>query len=154
MMDDDVNGVIKIAIASDHAGFELKSSVMEWIRQLPCKIKDFGTYSKESVDYPDFVHPVASAIRRGEYGMGILVCGSGQGVAITANKYPGIRAALCWNPEIAVLSRQHNDANVLCLPARFLEKERMNEILEQFFSTAFEGGRHQKRIDKIPAQLI
>jgi len=138
----------KLAIASDHAGFELKEYLKEQLKD-QYEITDFGTHSLDSVDYPDFVHPAASSVENGENELGILVCGSGQGVSITANKHQKIRCALCWMPELAALARQHNNANMLSLPARFIAKELALEIVQKFLSTDFEGGRHQKRVDKI-----
>jgi ribose 5-phosphate isomerase B len=140
----------KIAIGNDHAGYEMKEVVLEWLEEKGYEIKNFGTDSPESVDYPDFVHPVADAVEKGEFDLGVLVCGSGQGVSFTANKHQGIRAALCWSAEISKLSRQHNNANILCLPGRFLTDEEGIEILKTFLETEFEGGRHQKRLDKVP----
>jgi ribose 5-phosphate isomerase B len=140
--------MIKIAIACDHAGFDLKQQLLEDVLA-PYAIKDFGTDSTNSMDYPDVVHPLARAVESGEYDFGILICGSGNGVAITANKYKGIRAALCWNEELGKLARQHNNANVLCLPARFITKEAAVGICEAFLKTEFEGGRHQNRVSKI-----
>ncbi len=138
----------KLAIASDHAGFELKEYLKEQLKNR-YEITDFGTHSSDSVDYPDFVHPSASSIENGENELGILVCGSGQGVAITANKHQKIRCALCWMPELAELSKQHNNANMIALPARFIAKELALEIVKKFLNTDFEGGRHQNRVDKI-----
>lgn len=138
----------KLAIASDHAGFELKEYLKEQLKD-QYEITDFGTHSLDSVDYPDFVHPAASSVENGENELGILVCGSGQGVSITANKHQKIRCALCWMPELAALARQHNNANMISLPARFIAKELALEIVQKFLSTGFEGGRHQKRVDKI-----
>jgi ribose 5-phosphate isomerase B len=142
---------MKIAIGSDHAGFEYKQMLAQWLRETGHEVQDFGTHSPDSVDYPDFVHPLASAITAGEFKQGILVCGSANGVCITANKHRGIRAAIAWAPELAALARQHNDANILCLPARFVSEEAAREITEQFLNTAFEGGRHQTRVNKIDA---
>ena len=138
---------MKIAIAADHAGFELK----EWLKINTTNIsfQDFGTHSVSSMDYPDITHPLCSAIENGEYVYGILICGSGQGVAITANKHQTIRAAVCWNEQIAALCRQHNNANVLCLPARFITPEQAKKCVEIFLSTPFEGGRHAVRVNKI-----
>lgn len=138
----------KLAIASDHAGFELKEYLKEQLKNR-YEITDFGTHSQDSVDYPDFVHPSASSVENGENELGILVCGSGQGVAITANKHQKIRCALCWMPELAELAKQHNNANMIALPARFIAKELALEIVEKFLNTDFEGGRHQNRVDKI-----
>ncbi|WP_231426572.1 MULTISPECIES: ribose 5-phosphate isomerase B [Pedobacter] len=138
---------IKIAIGGDHAGFEYKEVLKDFLADY--EIKDFGTYSLDSVDYPDFAHPVASAVETGEYAFGILLCGSANGVAITANKHAGIRAGLCWENEVASLVRKHNNANVLCIPARFVSEELAKEITTTFLNTEFEGGRHQNRVDKI-----
>ena len=140
---------MKIAIANDHAGYEMKLPLLGWLEEQNYQVTNFGTDSADSVDYPDFVHPLASSIERGEFEFGILVCGSGQGVSFTANKHQGIRAALCWKPEIAKLAREHNNANVLCIPGRFLNSIEGIKILKVFLETAFEGGRHQKRIDKV-----
>lgn len=136
-----------IAVGADHAGFEYKELLKEFLPNV--EIKDFGTNSLDSVDYPDFAHPVADAVEKGDAAMGILVCGSANGVAITANKHQGIRAALCWTEEIAELARQHNDANVLCIPARFVSPEEAKAITEKFLTTKFEGGRHSNRVNKI-----
>ncbi len=138
-----------IPIASDHAGFELKEKVIKFLSSKNIDTKDFGTYSSESVDYPDFAHKVGSAINKGEYKRGIVICGSGNGVQMTVNKYPGVRCALCWNEEIASLARQHNDANILSLPARFIPEELALKIVDIFLNTDFEGGRHQRRVEKI-----
>nr|WP_287936633.1 ribose 5-phosphate isomerase B [Algoriphagus sp.] len=139
----------KIAIGGDHAGFEYKGKLVEKLTSLGYEVKDFGPYSSASVDYPDFVHPLSSAIEKGEFELGIVICGSGNGVAITANKHQGIRASLCWNKELAALARQHNNANVLALPARFISYELAEKLAEIFLTTPFEGGRHQNRVDKI-----
>ena len=138
----------KLAIAADHAGFEYKEYV-KLLLQDAYEIQDFGTHSLDSVDYPDFVHPAASSVENGENELGILICGSGQGVQLSANKHQGIRCALCWMPEIAALSKQHNNANMIALPARFVAKEYALEIIKTFLTTEFEGGRHQNRVDKI-----
>lgn len=138
---------IKIAIGADHAGFEYKEILKDFLQDY--EVKDFGTYTADSVDYPDFAHPVASAVERGEFTYGILLCGSANGVAITANKHQGIRAGLCWENEVASLVRQHNNANVLCIPARFVSEDEAKKITETFLTTAFEGGRHQNRVEKI-----
>lgn len=138
----------KIAIAADHAGFEYKEYLKEQLKD-KYEIQDFGTHSLDSVDYPDFVHPAASSVENGDNELGILICGSGQGVQITANKNQQIRCALAWMPEIAALSRQHNNANMVALPARFIAKELALEIVDKFLTTDFEGGRHQNRVNKI-----
>jgi len=138
----------KIAIACDHAGFEYKELIKEYLNG-KYEVQDFGTYSADSVDYPDFVHPSATSVENGENELGILICGSGNGVQITANKHQKIRCALCWMPEIASLARQHNDANMISIPARFISKELAFEIVDKFLTTDFEGGRHQNRVDKI-----
>lgn len=139
----------KIAIGADHAGFDLKEKLRDWLGTNGFTYKDFGTYSSASADYPDFAHPVATAVEKKEFDLGLLVCGSGNGVCITANKHQGIRAALCWTEELASLARQHNDANVLCLPARFISEELAVKILDRFVSSSFEGGRHERRVSKI-----
>jgi len=138
---------IKIAIGADHAGFEYKQALAESLSGND--IKDFGTYSTDSVDYPDFAHPVATAVESGEADFGILVCGSANGVAITANKHQGIRAAICWNTELASLARQHNNANIVCIPARFITLDEAKQIVEVFLTTDFEGGRHANRVGKM-----
>ena len=141
-----------IGLASDHAGFELKEFVKQWLEQKGWEYKDFGTYSTASCDYPDFAHPLAEAVEAGECYQGIAICGSGEGISMTLNKHQGIRAALCWIPEIARLARQHNDSNVLVMPGRFIDTATADQIMTEFFNTAFEGGRHQARIDKIPVK--
>jgi ribose 5-phosphate isomerase B len=141
-----------IGLASDHAGFELKEFVKQWLEQKGWEYKDFGTYSTASCDYPDFAHPLAEAVEAGECYPGIAICGSGEGISMTLNKHQGIRAALCWIPEIARLARQHNDSNVLVMPGRFIDTATADQIMTEFFNTAFEGGRHQTRIDKIPVK--
>ena len=138
-----------LALGSDHAGFELKEIVLRHLRAAGHEVQDFGTYSADSVDYPDFAHPVAAAVESGAFTLGLLFCGSANGVCITANKHAGIRAAIAWLPELASLARQHNDANVLCLPARYITEAQGLEIVETFLATAFEGGRHQNRVEKI-----
>jgi ribose 5-phosphate isomerase B len=140
---------MKVVIGSDHAGFELKNKIVEVLKNLQIEVEDKGTYSEDSVDYPDFAHKVASAVHNGTAEKGVLVCGSGQGVCMTANKYTGVRASLAWQKDIAMLSREHNNANVVCLPARFISEEQAKEIIETFFSTDFEGGRHERRVNKI-----
>ena len=141
-----------IGLASDHAGYELKGFVTEWLKKRGLKTKDFGTHSTDSCDYPDFAHPLALAIEAKECNLGVAICGSGNGINMTLNKHQGIRAALCWTDEIANLARLHNDANVLVMPGRYVSTEEADKILTQFFDTEFEGGRHQNRIDKIPAK--
>jgi ribose 5-phosphate isomerase B len=139
----------KIAIGADHAGFPYKQPISEWLQENGYEVVDYGTFSADSVDYPDFTHPVASAVENGEFKNGILLCGSGQGVCITANKHQGIRAALVWQEDLAALSRQHNNANIICLPVRFIELEVALACVIKFLSTEFEGGRHQTRVGKI-----
>lgn len=139
-----------IAICSDHAGYELKSIIEGYLEANNREFEDFGTFSAESCDYPDFAHPCAVAVESGKCYPGIAMCGSGNGIAMTLNKHQGIRAALCWTPELAELARKHNDANVLVLPARFIAPEVALAIVDKFLETSFEGGRHQRRIDKIP----
>ena len=138
----------KIAIACDHAGFEYKEIIKKHLEG-KFEVEDFGTFSQDSVDYPDFVHPAADSIEQGKNELGILICGSGNGVQMTANKHQKIRCALCWMPELACLARQHNDANVLCLPARYITIDEALEMVHTFLTTDFEGGRHQKRVEKI-----
>lgn len=141
-----------IAIGSDHAGFEMKEFIISYLEGKELKFKDFGAFSKESADYPDFAHPVAEAVESGVFSCGILLCGSGNGVCITANKHQNIRAALCWDDEIAALARKHNDANILCIPARFVSESVAEEMVDVFLNTAFEGGRHQNRVNKIACE--
>jgi len=138
-----------IAIGSDHAGFEQKLEVIRWLNKNGFQLMDMGVYENKSVDYPDYAHPVASAVEEGEAAFGILLCGSANGVCMTANKHQNIRAAICWQEEIAKLARLHNNANIICLPARFITTEEAINILTIFMSTDFEGGRHQNRVDKI-----
>ena len=140
-----------IPIASDHAGYELKDKVIKHLEDKGYEVKDYGTNSNESVDYPDFAHQVGRDINNGVSSRGIVICGSGEGMQMTVNKYPNVRCALCWNVEIAHLGRQHNDANIMSLPGRFIGKELAWEMVQAFLSTEFEGGRHQRRIDKIMA---
>lgn len=140
---------MKIAIAADHAGFELKTKLLPFLQQLGLSTEDLGTHSLDSMDYPDVAHPLAAAVESSEAEFGILICGSANGVAMAANKHQYIRAAICWNAEIASLARQHNNANVLCLPARFISVEEAFQITKTFLDTEFEGGRHQRRVDKI-----
>lgn len=137
-------------VGSDHAGFQLKQACVAHLRKLGIEVEDVGTHSDESVDYPDFVHPVASGVTRGDHPLGLVVCGSGQGASMTANKHQGVRCALCWSPEIGALSRQHNDANILSLAQRFISVEEGLATLDAFLATEFEGGRHARRVGKIP----
>lgn len=141
-----------IGLASDHAGYELKLFVRSWLEAKGWAYKDFGANSTASVDYPDYAHPLAQAIEKGECYPGIAICGSGNGINITLNKHQSVRAALCWNAEIARLARQHNDANILVMPGRFISINEADQIMTEFFNTQFEGGRHQNRIDKIPCK--
>lgn len=138
-----------IPIASDHGGFEMKQFLIEKLEESGYEVVDYGTHSAESVDYPDMIHPLATAIEKGEYPLGIILCGSGNGAQMTANHHHGVRAALCWNEEIARLARQHNDANILALPGRFVSNELAWKMVEVFLNTKFEGGRHERRIEKI-----
>ncbi|HTC01720.1 MAG TPA: ribose 5-phosphate isomerase B [Ferruginibacter sp.] len=138
-----------IAIGCDHAGFEYKEALLSFFKAEGLTYKDYGTYSKDSVDYPDFAHPVASAVEDGEAAFGILLCGSANGVAITANKHQGVRAAICWAEELASLARQHNSANIICIPCRFVEEAVAKKMVSLFMKTSFEAGRHQNRVDKI-----
>ncbi|MDR6941734.1 ribose 5-phosphate isomerase B [Mucilaginibacter pocheonensis] len=138
---------LKIAIGADHAGFDYKQALLETLQA--SELKDFGTYSSSSADYPDFAHPVALAVENGGFDLGVLVCGSANGVAITANKHQGIRAAICWNQELAELARKHNNANILCIPARFISIDEAKKIVAVFLNTDFEGGRHATRVGKI-----
>jgi ribose 5-phosphate isomerase B len=138
---------LRIAIGADHAGFDYKELLKGFLKDH--EVKDFGTHSADSVDYPDFAHPVASAVEEKECDLGILICGSANGVAMTANKHEGIRAAICWTDELAKLARQHNDANIVCIPARYVSEDAAKEITRAFLETAFEGGRHSNRVNKI-----
>lgn len=140
----------KIALASDHAGFELKDKLLAYLASKNITVSDFGTDSTNSVDYADYAHPMAEAVESGKVEIGIAICGSGNGINMTTNKHKGIRGALCWNKEIAALARQHNDANICSLPARFITFEQAIDILNTFINTPFEGGRHVGRIEKIP----
>ena len=139
-----------VGLACDHAGFPLKRFVLDYLEKKGYPIKDFGTYSDESVDYPDFAHPLAKAIESGEVYPGIAICGSGEGMAITLNKHQGVRAGLAWSKDIAELIRQHNDANVLVLPGRFIDNKTAEAIMDELFKASFEGGRHERRVKKIP----
>ena len=141
-----------LALCSDHAGYATKQVVIEYLKSQGIEYKDFGTYSEESCDYPDFAHACAEAVESGECYPGIGICGSGEGINMTLNKHQAIRSALCWKEEIARLARQHNDANVLAMPGRFLTNDEAIAIVKAFLSTEFEGGRHQRRIDKIPVK--
>ncbi len=138
-----------ISIGSDHAGYEYKQLIADFLRSEGFVVRDNGTHNKDSVDYPDFAHPVATQVENGEAAYGILICGSANGVAITANKHAGARAAICWTEELAALARGHNDANIICIPARFVSIETAIEMVKTFQKTAFEGGRHQNRVSKI-----
>lgn len=138
-----------IALASDHAGFPLKQKVQLFLEDNGARVKDFGCYSEESCDYPDFAHPLASAVENGEYEFGIVICSTGNGICMTANKHQGVRAALCWDTKLAELARQHNNANVLGLPANFISAPKALDIVRTFFQTDFEGGRHERRVEKI-----
>lgn len=143
------NKELPVAIGADHAGFEYKEEVKKLLKANGMTVDDKGTYSADSVDYPDFAHSVASDVAAGKAAFGILICGSGNGVCITANKHAEIRAALCWNEELASLARQHNNANVLCIPARFVSIDLANAMAKTFMETSFEGGRHERRVEKI-----
>lgn len=138
-----------VAIGCDHAGFEYKTFLVKWLSDKGFTVKDFGTNSADSVDYPDFAHPVADSVEKGESAFGILLCGSANGVAITANKHAGIRAALCWQNDVAMVTRQHNNANIICIPARFVSVHLAQQMVELFMNTPFEGGRHATRVGKI-----
>ena len=142
---------MRLVLGSDHAGFERKTILKQWLHERGYQVDDLGTHSEYSCDYPDFSHPVARAVEAGQYDYGIVLCGSANGTCMTANKHQGIRAGLCWTPEISRLARAHNDANMLCIPARFVEQDAACKITETFLNTSFEGGRHQKRVAKIPA---
>lgn len=143
---------MKIAIASDHAAFTLKEFLKTYLEEKGYELKDFGTFSEDSCDYPDFAHPAARAVEKEECDFGIAMCGSGNGMQMSLNKHQGIRAALCWLPEIASLARQHNDANFLVLPARFISLDEGVKITDAYLSADFEGGRHQRRVSKIPVE--
>ncbi len=145
---------LKLALASDHAGYELKLQLIDYLKEKGYEIKDFGCYSSESSDYPDYAHPMAEAVENGEFDFGISLCGSGNGINMTANKHQGIRSALCWMPELAELARRHNNANVCALPARFISLYLAKEIVDIFLNTDFDGGRHLRRINKMPLKKI
>jgi len=151
-MEANFNRQLPLAIGADHAGFEYKAQLIEMLKNAGWQVEDKGTYSADSTDYPDYAHPVATMVEDGRAAAGVLICGSGNGICMTANKHQGIRAALCWNTELAELARLHNNANVICLPARFVSIELAKEMTEKFLSTAFEGGRHEKRVNKISGQ--
>ena len=140
---------IKLAVGSDHAGFDLKKDLLVYLSEKGYSVEDMGPNSADSVDYPDFAHKVASSVESNSSDLGILICGSGNGVCITANKHHGVRAALAWEPELASLARQHNNANVICLPARFVSQEKAFQIVDAYLESAFEGGRHENRVNKI-----
>lgn len=140
---------MKIAIGGDHAGVEYKSAIIQSLEEAGHEVKNYGTNSTDSVDYPDFAHPVAQSVEEGNADFGILICGSANGVAITANKHQGVRAAICWQDDLAALARQHNNANIVCIPARFIDLKLAKEIVKTFLSTDFEGGRHANRVNKI-----
>lgn len=142
--------IVKVGLASDHAGFKLKQFVISYCKAHGYPFKDYGTFSEESCDYSDFGHALAHGLECGEVYPGVAICGSGEGISMTLNKHQTIRAGLCWMPQIAHLIRQHNDANVLVMPGRFIDNGMAEKILDEFFSTEFEGGRHKARIDKIP----
>lgn len=143
-----------VPMASDHAGFELKEMLKTYLQDKGFQVKDMGCYSNQSVDYPDFIHPLAKAINQGEYDFAFIMCGSGNGVSMVANKYPNVRCALCWREEIAELAKQHNNANIIALPARFITFEQAKAIVDAYLNAEFQGGRHQRRIDKIPPKNI
>lgn len=143
------NQQLPLALGCDHAGFELKEAVKKLLQENGWTVEDKGTYSTDSTDYPDYAHPVADMVSTGAASVGVLICGSGNGVCMTANKHTGVRAALCWNEEIAALARQHNDANIICIPARFVSQEQAFSMLDTFLSIAFEGGRHERRVAKM-----
>lgn len=144
----------KIIVASDHAGFRLKEKVIRWLVMNRYEVKDIGCFSEDSVDYPDYAHPLSAAIEAGDFKYGITICGSGNGISMAANKHQGIRSAVCWNEEIGRLARAHNDANVCALPGRFLTEAEAYIIVKTFLTTPFDGGRHKRRIDKIPLKSL
>ena len=143
------NTSLPIAVGCDHAGFDYKTKIVPWLNQQGWQVHDFGTYSADSVDYPDYAHPAASSVEKGESAFGILICGTGNGVCMTANKHQGIRAGLCWASDVARLIRRHNNANIICIPARFVALATAQDMITAFMETAFEGGRHQNRINKM-----
>ena len=140
---------MRISIGNDHAGVEYKNYIKEYLLAKDIEVNNYGTDSLDSVDYPDFAHPVSNDVNEKKSDLGILICGSGNGVCMTANKYKNVRAALCWNKELALLSKSHNNANIVCIPARFIEKKEALEIIKTFISQEFEGGRHERRVNKI-----
>lgn len=140
---------MRLSIGSDHAGYALKSTLIPWLESMGHVVADKGCHSEDSIDYPDYGHPVASDVESNTANVGILICGSGNGISMTANKHQGIRCALCWTPEISALARQHNDANIVALPARFIDATTAKQIIETFLTTEFEGGRHANRVAKI-----
>lgn len=140
----------KVIIASDHAGFRLKEKLVRWLISSRYEVKDLGCFSEDSVDYPDYAHPLALAVEKGDFDYGITICGSGNGISMASNKHQKIRSAVCWNEEISRLARSHNDANVCALPGRFISETEAILIIKTFLTTEFEGGRHKRRIDKIP----
>lgn len=148
-MDTVFNKQLPLAIGCDHAGYDLKEALKQTLSAAGWQLEDKGTFSKDSVDYPDFAHPVAEMVASGAASAGILICGSAIGVSITANRHKGVRAAVCWNEEVAALCRQHNNANVLCLPARFISNQQAEQFVNIFLSTQFEGGRHERRVEKM-----
>lgn len=144
-----MNNLPKIAIGSDHAGFDQKEFIREFLSQKGYEVTDYGTFTNDSVDYPDYAHQVANSVLNTSDTLGILLCGSGNGVCLTANKHKGIRAALCWLPELGALARQHNNANILCLPARYVDNKMASDIVMSYLTATFEGGRHERRVEKI-----
>lgn len=142
----------KIIIASDHAGFRLKEKLVRWLAKNRYEVRDLGCFSEDSVDYPEYAHPLAVAVEKGDYAYGITICGSGNGINMASNKHQGIRSAVCWNEEISRLARAHNDANICALPGRFLSEAEAIVIVKTFLVTPFEGGRHKRRIEKIPVK--
>ncbi len=143
----------RIAIACDHAGYYLKEKLISFLKNENVEVKDFGSYSPENVDYPDYGHPLAKSVAEGEADIGITICGTGNGMSMTVNKHPGIRSALCWNEEISRLARAHNDANICALPGRFINESEAYLIVRTFLNTSFDGGRHLRRIKKIPVKI-
>ena len=149
-MSSSFNLALPIAIGSDHAGFPYKIKLVQWLKEEGFRVSDMGVHEIDSADYPDYAHPVSELVEKNEAAFGILICGSANGVCMTANKHAGIRAALCWQTDVAKLTRLHNNANIICIPARFVAFEYARQMVEIFMETQFEGGRHQLRIDKIP----